>query len=536
MKLNGLGSRTYNIMFHTHTVSGIVISVALYIIFFAGAFTLFKDEFYQWENPKARIQLVESIDYEAVIEKVVRQYPEFDIHKEIRFSLPSEEKPLLSVYGTLTKPKGKSEFISFLYNPVSGTLQRNYPYITTVGETLYRLHFLDQLPYAGRWIAGFVALFFLFASVTGVLIHWRNIVTKFYGFSLKGARKQFWTNAHTVFGLIGLPFQLMYAVTGAFYLLTLLILLPAVLVLYGGDQQKVFAMIRPNEGITLSEKSPNTTENKSISTVVANIKADYPGYAITYIEIGNLNREDALLTARIVDRQLFTGDGLVSMYMKKGKKAVEVIPGNKKYVESVVDGIARLHFARFGGLLLKGIYFILALFTCFVIISGVLLWKEARNKKNYTDQQKRFHHRVTIWYMAICLGLFPAVPLLFISELVVPGQSGSHSTLVNTIFFFSWIGFIGIGVFINKEPRLTQLFLLLGGLFSLCVPIVNGIQTHDWLWHSMSAGKTYVLGTDLFWLSVGIITIILYGIAQKKTANVSSKAISMKKATHVTAQ
>ncbi|RYF63281.1 MAG: PepSY domain-containing protein, partial [Cytophagaceae bacterium] len=514
----------------THTVSGIVISVALYIIFFAGAFTLFKDEFYQWENPKARIPVVESIDYQAVLGKIVRQYPDFDVNKEVRFSPPSEENPLLSVYGTINKPKGKSEFIGFLYNPVSGDLQRNYPYITTTGETLYRLHFLDQLPFAGRWIAGFVALFFLFASVTGVLIHWRNIVTKFYGFSLKGTRKQFWTNAHTVFGLIGLPFQLMYAVTGAFYLLTLLILLPAVLVLYGGDQQKIFAMIRPNEGITLSEKSPHTKGNKSIATVLSSIKADYPSYGITYIEVGNMNREDALLTVRIVDRQSFTGDGLVSIYMRNGKKAVEVIPGHKKYVESVVDGIARVHFAQFGGLLLKSIYFILALFTCFVIISGVLLWKEARNKKNYTDQQKRFHHRVTIWYMAICLGLFPAVPLLFISELMVPGQSASHSTLVNTIFFLSWAAFIGIGVFIHKEAKLTQFFLLMGGIFSLFVPIVNGIQTHDWLWNSLNEGKMYVLGTDLFWLSVGITTIILYSIARKNSANVSAQGVSVKKA------
>ncbi|MBN4724627.1 PepSY domain-containing protein, partial [Escherichia coli] len=92
---------------------------------------------------------------------------------------------------------------------------------------LYRLHFFDQIPfYIGRYIAGFVALFFLFAVIAGVLIHWRNIVSKFYGFSLKGSLKQIWTSSHTVFGLLGLPFQLMYAVTGAYYMLSILILAP----------------------------------------------------------------------------------------------------------------------------------------------------------------------------------------------------------------------------------------------------------------------------------------------------------------------
>ncbi|MVM40739.1 hypothetical protein GO730_28700 [Spirosoma sp. HMF3257] len=531
MKLNGLGNRAYNILFHTHTVSGIVISVVLYIIFFAGAFTLFKDEFYQWENPSARILVVKTIDYQAVIEKIKGFYPNFEDGKEVRFSPPTDENPLLSIFGTLARPNGKSEFVGFLYNPVSKKIQRNYPYITTTGETLYRLHFLDQLPYAGRWIAGFVALFFLFASVTGVLIHWRNIVTKFYGFSLKGARKQFWTNAHTVFGLIGLPFQLMYAVTGAFYLLTLLILIPAVLVLYGGDQQKLYALIRPNEAIKLHEKLPVTSGNKSINAVLSSIETGYPGYAITFLEIGNLNREDALLSARISDKKSFTGDGMVSIYMKTGKKAVEVIPGHKKYVESVVDGIARVHFAQFGGLLLKGIYFVLALFTCFVIISGVLLWKEARNKKGYTDQQKRFHHRVTMVYLAICLGLFPAVPLLFVSELAIPGQSAGHASQVNAVFFLSWLLFAIVGLFMKTEAKQTHFFLLVGGLLSVLVPITNGIQTNDWLWHPLSEGKQYVLATDLYWLCTGIAALVVYIVIRR-----NGKTRSLEQTIHETTQ
>ncbi|WCC44944.1 hypothetical protein PJW08_01285 [Tenacibaculum finnmarkense] len=39
-----MSKRNYNVFFNTHTVSGIVISVALYVIFFAGAFSFFKEE------------------------------------------------------------------------------------------------------------------------------------------------------------------------------------------------------------------------------------------------------------------------------------------------------------------------------------------------------------------------------------------------------------------------------------------------------------------------------------------------------------
>ena len=50
MKLKGLGNRAYNVMFHTHTVAGIVISFALFVIFYAGAFSLFRHDVAQWEN------------------------------------------------------------------------------------------------------------------------------------------------------------------------------------------------------------------------------------------------------------------------------------------------------------------------------------------------------------------------------------------------------------------------------------------------------------------------------------------------------
>ena len=47
-----MSNRNYNVFFNTHTVSGIVISIALYVIFFAGAFALFKGEIQIWEEGK----------------------------------------------------------------------------------------------------------------------------------------------------------------------------------------------------------------------------------------------------------------------------------------------------------------------------------------------------------------------------------------------------------------------------------------------------------------------------------------------------
>ena len=45
-----MNNRIYNVLFNTHTISGIIISAALYVIFFAGSFSFFRDEIISWER------------------------------------------------------------------------------------------------------------------------------------------------------------------------------------------------------------------------------------------------------------------------------------------------------------------------------------------------------------------------------------------------------------------------------------------------------------------------------------------------------
>ncbi|ODS78740.1 MAG: hypothetical protein ABS46_16630, partial [Cytophagaceae bacterium SCN 52-12] len=346
-----------------------------------------------------------------------------------------------------------------------------------------------------------MALFFAFAVVTGVMIHWQNILTKFNGFTLKGSRKVFWTNAHTVFGLLGLPFQFMYAITGVYYMLVLLVLLPIVVLVYDGDQAKAIADIvsQPQQAIELREDAPIARNNLPLKDIIADLKREYPEMKLNYMQLRHYDREDGTLLASLSDGHSFTGDGTITVQLKDGAVVHHLMPGEKTYAQSVLPGISKLHFATFGGLALKIVYFLLTLFTCFVIISGVLLWKEARNKQSYTPEQKRFHHRVTMVYLAICFGLFPAVAVLFCSELLVP-TSEKHSFIVNTIFFVSWLVFTVIGLSARTEARLTSLYLFLGGVSSLAVPLVNGFKTGDWIWTALSKQSYYVAATDIFWL------------------------------------
>ncbi|MCF0055238.1 PepSY domain-containing protein [Dyadobacter sp. CY356] len=509
MKLKGLSPGLYNITFNIHTVSGIVISFALYIIFFAGAFTLFKDEFYQWENPSARQKVPGRVDYDQVLTSIKKSEAAFDLSEDITIVTESAQRPLVKIYGHLIRPKGKPEqHYNVIYSAATGEFLKDEK--TTVGETLYRLHFFDQIPFLGRYLSGFVALFFAFAVITGLMIHWQNMLSKFHGFSMKGSLKNLWTNAHTVFGFLSLPFQLMYAITGAYYMLSFLVLLPVVVIFYGGDQQKAIDDIYPERAVKVSENSPWTSKNLGITGLLEKVKSQNPDLDLPYLQIKHYDRQDGIVSASLENSKTFAGNGSVAISLKDGKLISNRLPGTKTYTESVLFGISRLHFATFAGTALKIIYFLLALFTCFVIISGVLLWKEARNKKGYTDQQKRFHHRVTLCYLAISFSLFPATAILFSAELLIQNIE-NHVFLVRTVFFVSWLALSTAGFMLKTEYEIIWFYLLIGGLFSILVPLANGFVTGDWIVTAWLKGLHYTALTDVFWAATGIITLILAG-------------------------
>jgi uncharacterized iron-regulated membrane protein len=237
-----MNNRNYNIYFHTHTVSGIVISVVLFVIFFAGSFSFFKDEIINWERSESVAITKEiQLDYDKALNNLDKQYT---LHgRNISISRPNSERRV-NIYLEGTKDSlatAKLKESSFFYLDTKNFTSLTYEDSYLLGEFLYRLHFLAQIPYPiGYYLSGFVALFFLFAIVTGVLLQWNKIVSNFYIFRPKEKLKTLWTDAHTSLGMIGLPFQFVYAVTGAFFMIKLLIVAPSVMALYKGDQDKLY--------------------------------------------------------------------------------------------------------------------------------------------------------------------------------------------------------------------------------------------------------------------------------------------------------
>jgi len=506
-----MSKRNYNVFFNAHTVSGIVISVALYIIFFAGAFALFKNEIAIWEegSPINNIDRT-AIDYDKIISTLDCKYDLQGRNIDLNLNHNSDQiyAYLLATSDSLASKEART--IHYLAVDVDTSYTKTYAEQYNLGEFLYRLHFFQQIPYIGLYLAGFVALFFVFAIVTGTIVHWKKIIPNFTEFNPRVKLKRLWADAHTSLGIIGLPFQFIYGITGAYFALTLLVLLPANL-LYNGDQQKLMNELHPEQKKYEWIKA-NKQQIPSLNKFVNASAEKWKGFNSKNIFIRNYGGSNMkyVLAGEISSKDNFVGTGRVVLDVFSGKITEIKEPETLNYIEGVQRTMSRLHYGDFGGFGAKIVYFILALITCFVIISGVLVWVESRNKKNIPMPKRIFTANVGHVYMAICLSMLPVIALSFLFVKITNGYFIDKQNIIYLFYISTWI--IAIVYFRNlrNNYKTNKICLLIGGVLSLLIPIANGISSNNWIWNTFLNKQSEILLIDILWLFIGLASLWVY--------------------------
>ncbi|WP_373940914.1 PepSY domain-containing protein [Polaribacter sejongensis] len=164
----------------------------------------------------------------------------------------------------------------------------------------------------------------------------------------------------------------------------------------------------------------------------------------------------------------------------------------------------RIHYGDYGGIPLKLISFILGLVSCFVIISGVMIWLIARDKKNVPDKKRRFNERVVRIYLAICLSMYPITALSFIAVKVYQPTS---SSFIYNFYFIGWL-LLTLFFIIKKDFHFINKYTLLSGsIIGFFIPVSNGIMTGNWFWNSFSNQQFQLLFIDVFWLVLASLTL-----------------------------
>lgn len=505
-----MNKKNYNKFFNLHTVSGIVISVALYIIFFAGSISFFRDEIEYWEKGE-EINKTQKVDIDAVLKNLDKEYHLLSRDVELIFR---ENRDYLSIYledvkDTIVNPNGKEVGYGYSYN-IKSQFKKSYDQDYHIGNFIYKLHYLDILPLRiGRYLSGLVAVFFLFALVSGIVIHWKKMISNFYTFNPKAMLKKLWTDAHTALGFIGIPYQLIYAITGGYFGFNLLILIPA-LSLFNNDEELLFQEMIG--GSVKEWKTVSNVEHLPINSFIEKTENYWDGFKVEGVHINNYGGTNMTCKVEGVldSKNNFYTDGSVTYDAYSGKVMDEKSPHSLDYFDGFTTFWSRLHIGDFGGIAMKIAYFIFGLLTCFVIITGVLIWIEARNKKSMTLKERKFTAKVGHIYLAICLSMLPVTAVAFIFAKISNGKFENYESIIYWFYLILWLLFTVFYALIKDNYFTNKNSLLLGAIFGFLIPFVNGITSGNWFW-KMYANKQYeIFMVDMLWVFIASTALLFY--------------------------
>lgn len=542
-----MDNRKYNIYFHTHTISGIIICALLYVIFFAGSFSFFKDDIAAWQKNTSYVQhRGETLrDFNHVLDSLSQHRKlkgrDFDFSVQ-RHGMGAYVTMSASHDTTLKKKvekkrpegrgggrgRGRNDDSAFFTYNFTNKQETDYRAGYDMGEFLYRLHFLAQLnsvpirlgvPF-GYLLAGVVSFIFVFALITGLLLHWDKIISNFFTFRPWSKWKTVWTDLHTALGVIGFPFQLIFAVTGVVLIVNSFLLAPYTKFLYKGDSEKIYQALEYSDSTKFEYTYEPLTVSFDLNAYLAKVEKKWDGGEISLVSIRNYqdNNMHLIVQSKPHADKNFSGSGKIIYRVRDQKVLYEVSPTeHSTYIDKVKALVYHLHFGDFGGRPLRVMFFVLGVMGCVIIISGILIWLVARDKNNVPKHKRVFNFWTANIFLASSLSMLPVtaftmIVLLFLDN---PDQSDIYNW-----YFYSWLA-LGIYFIVRRDIALTnRQSIFLSAVMCFLVPVFHGIIRNNWLWNTFDRQAYDLLFIDLLFLSLSVISwFVLFKMKKKQPDN-----------------
>jgi uncharacterized iron-regulated membrane protein len=490
-----IGRRAYALFWDAHSVVGVVTGLALFVMFFCGALALYRGELHQWADPTLRTTSTEVISIDRMLAPLLDANP---------------LKPGGSL--VLTWPFGYRPYFHVQYETARGRIARwvapqsreTLPEIgrSRLPDILNDLHFFGQLGTAGRLLAGVLGLVFLFALVTGLAIHLHKLPQDLHTFRPRERLRVSLADAHAVLGTIGVPFTAMYALTGAYFSLLLVVYGGLAFGVLHGDRERLGELIGGLSRPTY-QPSPEMAPSLSFDRLLARFRAEYADAPPFIMEVEGWGNAAGLVTFEANADRSLGSTAIATLSVTTGDVVAGRGPAHTPSMTATAAAFGVLHFARFGGQTLKALFFALALAASAVILTGNVLWLEVR--RSHRSGATPWVHRVLARLTSgIGAGLVAAVPVLFLTTRVVPIEQPGRMAVEEGTFFAAWAIFIAAAQIWPSAKRSAGFLTAIGGLLAIMVPFADAVYTGTWPWALAALGYWTVFTVDVSFLAAGV--------------------------------
>ncbi len=456
-----IAPRTFRIGWDVHAWAGVVSALVLYVMFFAGALTLFQDEIAAWQEP----DVVETRGaLGPAFERVVREQ---GLEGKPRVALR------LHAHGPLDvewKDDAGEHALRVVAHADATTREPR----SRIARFLFELHFLG-VARSGIYVAGLFAIALGITLVTGLVIQWKDLLRQLVRIRPRAPLRVWTSDVHKVLGVFGIPFQLFFAWSGAVLCLAFVTVWPALAkTAFHGDVQAARAAYGD------LPMPPRPTGERAalpdLDALVAQAEARIPGLRTEWIGVQHVG--DARSSVRVygeVDGVPF-GRGQVLLAARDGAELGVSDPRASPPVGRFTRWFFGLHFARFG-VPLRLLYALFALATCAVIATGNVVWIERRDPRRL-HLGNRLLERATI---GTCAGLPLALSALFAANRLLPAGLAHRASIELIVFWSAWAMAFGVA-FASAARRVASVqTLVAGALFALAAlaDLVAGHRAAD---------------------------------------------------------
>lgn len=490
-----------------HTWTGIIAGMALFIAFYAGALTVFKEPIARWATPPAiGVDATPLAEVNLLIQQTIDQHPaaarDFFIHLQSNESLPArmhwQEVPEgADDHNLLALEDFNSSFDG------DGKVIIGQPELAKLAEFIDVLHRVIGLPVdvdLTRWVMGIFSVLYFLALISGVIVLLPTLTKDFLALRLgKKNLKRQWLDTHNVVGIASLPFHIIIALTAAVFAFHDPIYGIQGEVVHEQPVRAIFRAARP-------EPKPirELTALKPVEELLSNVKDVAPDFTPTLMQYVTVNTPFPMLRVWGYDSRSFGArawGGFAVMDPFSGEIiSREYLPDLQDTPNAFVSSFFAMHFATFGGSPVRWMYFFLGLAGAWLFYSGNLLWVESRRKKQRgkgaVPAQRRDTRLMAGATVGVCIGAISGISLMMVVHKWLSAFGFNQTLYIQLTYYAVFFSFI-CWAMLRGGGRTAAPQLWLAALFTAAIPLTSllgWMLPESGLW---SYGSVATLGVDL---------------------------------------
>ncbi len=500
-----------------HTWGGLWACWVLFVIFLTGSLGVFDEPITRWMKPHlpqateatGDTRMDDGFDRPQAVRMARTWFEENQPNAHfLGIGLPSDEDPSIRLFWQDPQENfHNSRIDASTGNPVDGSRERD----SEGGHHFVHMHFEFHGGTAGIWFVGAFTMAMLVALVSGIVIH-KRLFKDFFTFR-PGKGQRSWLDAHNALSVLSLPFQLMIAYTGlaTFYALYM----PAGIAAHYDSEEAYFADLldQPAAQEITGIAAPLAAFDGML--LHAEQQLQRPASFVS-IEHPNDSSASVRVFGRFIEkpgeyRLLGDGGGRVFFNGVTGEQTDVQMPGELRggAAQDVQSVMANLHFAAFGGHLVRWLYFISGLAGAAMLATGALLFMVKRRQRSldeFGSATPRVYRVIEVLNVGTLTGLPVACVAFFWGNRLLPLGIADRPEWEIAVFFAVWLlSFVHAGLRPAARAWVEQLLAL--AVLCLLLPLLNWLTVGDQLFSYLQRGDGERAGVELVALGIGVLSL-----------------------------